>query len=328
MRTSVITFLFCILSGTASVCVGMDDAALKEWLKTDFNGPESMLLEEEVVDEFRDRFAVTDVQLHRVLMELYREADNKRAVLTPKTQEWRVNQRTVESVIFWLPQCGGIPVKDFLLDYAAFKENDPYFRSVAVLSYLRVADAEETKNVLLRFLVGEERMDTMERMSLYSFARMVYNDASPEKKVAILASLIAAAGREDGKIEFMKVDKILAERSKAYQLSRERLAMLELHSMEPSTVNLYTDRDLKVALTESRNYKQYTSVSTNFTVLESQGYSFPKLLINDVTGDPHANPISTSETAVAIGFTKGRCALFGLITLLLFGFGAWKFIRK
>ncbi len=56
--------------------------------------------------------------------------------------------------------------------------------------------------------------------------------------------------REEGKIGFVEVDRILAMRSDTYRRSHERLAMLERHSLEPPTKNLYTDADLKAALAD------------------------------------------------------------------------------
>lgn len=173
-------------------------------------------------------------------------------------------------------------------------------------------------------------MASMERMSLYAYASMAYDDASSEKKASILIALLAAAAMEEGKIMFMKVDTILAERSAAYRLSRERLAMLEHHSLEPPTTNLYTDRDLKAALAESRNYTQHTSVSTNLASLAAQNFNLPKpgLLTNNADRASPENPDAEPITADTASRGPVRYAFFGLMALLLLGFGAWRFIRK
>lgn len=199
----------------------MDDASLKERLVEYYfyAGHDSVWQE---FDTFKKQNAVSDEQLHRVLMAVYRETGDNRPALTPQSDEWKRNQGIAESVVRWLPKCGNVPVKDFLLDHMTAKEADGHIRQQAFLAYLRVADAEEAKDVLLRFLVGEDRMD-LERLSVYGFARVVYDKAdSPEKKAAILAALAVAAAKEEGKIRFMKVDGILAERSAAYRHSIER----------------------------------------------------------------------------------------------------------
>ena len=271
-----------LLFGASSLFAGMDDARLKNRLT---DGLLRLLTEESLFSRKTgetDKKAhselkeVTAEQFHRVLMEMYNEAEEKWPTLTPKTAEWGENGDVVIGVLACLPMCGNIPVKDFLLDYAASKEKEGFKRAVAVSSYLRVADAAEARGVLLRFLVDEDRMNPMGRLSIYSYARMAYKDAPAEKRTAILAALIAAAAKEEGKIEFMKVDGILAERSAAYRLSRERLALLERHSLELPTANLYTDRDLKAALAESRKYKQHTSISTNLEVLASRDFNLPQ----------------------------------------------------
>jgi hypothetical protein len=201
-------------------------------------------------------------------------------------------------------------------------------RSLA--AYLQAADPEETKNALLRFLVEGDRMDSMARLGVYEYARMAYDVASPEKKAAILAALITAANKEEGKIEFMKVDKILAERSATYRYSRERLAMLERHSLAPPTTNLYTDRDLKAALQECRKYKTHTNISTNLADLKTRNFNVPQpdLATNDVIAAVESNAVAEEKTDNGAGRSIGMYMLLGIPALLLLGFGAWKMARK
>lgn len=324
MKTHITLYCSILLFGASSIFAGMDDARLKERLK-------GGLFELLVWDNYDiDKTGVSSEQFHRVLMELYDEAEEKRPSLTHGSEEWRFNQLTVEGVLACLSMCGDVPVKDFLLDYAITKENDNLTRTIALSSYLRVADAEEARNVLLRFLVGDERMASMERLSLYSFAQSIYDEASIEKKAAILAALFEAASREEGKIEFMKVDSILAKRSAAYRHSIERLAMLERHSEEPPTTNFYTDRDLKAALAESRSYTQHTSVSTNLMSLAAQNVNMPQPvhLSNGAAGASPDGPAAEPVTADTAGRGTGRRVLFVALALLLLGFGAWRFMRK
>lgn len=65
---------------------------------------------------------------------------------------------------------------------------------------------------------------------------------------------MVAAAHEEGKIGFVEVDRIIAMRSDTYRRSRERLALLEHHSLAPPTRNLYTDADLGIALAEARKF--------------------------------------------------------------------------
>ncbi len=319
--------IVCLMSISVLAGQSIDDATLSRYVQNNFVADESMSWEK--IDGFKDRFAVTDDQLHRVLMGIYREAEDKRLSLTPKTPEWSNNNRKIEGVLGWLPKCGDIPVKEFLMDYATSKANDSRLRESAILSYLREANADEAKNALLRFLVEGDRMDNMARLGLYSYARTVYDAASPEKQAAILAALIAAANKEEGKIEFMKVDKILAERSAAYRHSHERLAMLERHSLEPPTTNLYTDRDLKAALEESRKYKSHTSISTNLSVLKSRDFTLPHLALSTNEAAESVQEGAGTESK-ATGTEKrkfGVYVLFG-VTALLLGLGAWRLTRR
>jgi len=314
-----------LLSVSQMAFAEMDDKKLKEYLSQNFTADESMLWEKR--SEFKTGRGITDEQLHRVLMEIYKEASAKKDSLTPKTREWYDNRRTIEGVLGWLPVCGDIPVKDFLMDYVVAPENDYLNRRYAALSYLRLADAEEAKNALFRFLVEEDKMDSMARLSLYSHARTVYDVASPEKKVAILAALLASANREEGKIEFMKVDKILAERSTAYRYSRERLAMLERHSLAPPTTNLYTDRDLQAALEECRKYKTHTSISTNLAVLKAIDFSLP--LPVGVTNELIATgPVPPEIEVTKVGNESNAPVstkvVFIVLLLAVLGFSVWQ----
>jgi hypothetical protein len=51
--------------------------------------------------------------------------------------------------------------------------------------------------------------------------------------------------------------------------------MLKRHSFEPPTPNVYTDRDLKAALPESRKFKPHTSVNTNLAALKMRDFNQP-----------------------------------------------------
>jgi hypothetical protein len=128
--------------------------------------------------------------------------------------------------------------------------------------------------VLLHFLAGERC--GVDPLSVYSHAAATYDQTPPEdeaKRRAIIAALMVAAAREDGKIGFVEVDRILSMRSDTYRRSGERLALLEHHSLEPPTRNLYTDADLKAALAESRRYRKHTSVNTNAALLQAHDFS-------------------------------------------------------
>jgi len=269
MHISPPFIFFLLFSIAVPASAGMSDSELKgRMIDSYFYTGEGETWQE--FNVFKELSAVTGEQLHRVLMEIYREAENELLALTPDTEEWNYNLGLVDGVIRWLPKCKGIPVKDFLLAYATSEEKHRHTRQAAIRSYLRVADAEETKDVLLRFLAGDRR--GVDPLSVYSHAAEVYDHTPPEdgaKRRAIIAALMIAAAHEEGKIGFVEVDRILSMRSDTYRRSRQRLAMLEHHSLEPPTKNLYTDADLKVALAESRNYRSHTSVNTNAAMLQA-----------------------------------------------------------
>ena len=203
----------------------------------------------------------SDERMHAALTAIYREAE---------TREGKEARDLRTRAVLWLGVCADDATKAFLLEVAADTSKDGFLRTTAISSYLRNADAEETKDMLLQFLAGDHC--GIDPLSVYSHAAEVYDHTPPEdgaKRRAIIAALMIAAAREEGKIGFVEVDRILAMRSDTYRRSHERLAMLEHHSLEPPTKNLYTDADLKAALAESRSYISHTSVNTNAAMLQT-----------------------------------------------------------
>ncbi len=270
MRIRITLAVVCI-SIAASISAGMDDARLKERLT-------GGLFELMIWKGFDIKNSgVTEEQLHRVLMELYREAEDKWPTLTPATDEWNYNQKIVEGVLACLPMCGDIPVKEFLLEYAVTKEKDSVTRGIAVLSLLRVADAEEAKAALIRFLVGEEKMDDMTRLSLYQYAQMAWHEAdSMEKKAAILAALYLALSAESPPWVFRVGDQIVREMSPRYANSKERLVLLERALAQPFPERRErTKRELASRLEEIRKLTILTTINTNLAVLQARDFNQP-----------------------------------------------------
>ncbi|MCL1920919.1 MAG: hypothetical protein FWG50_07555 [Kiritimatiellaeota bacterium] len=112
----------------------------------------------------------------------------------------------------------------------------------------------------------------------YSVALDVYDDSGgdPQKREAIVASLIVALAREENKDIFSYRDKQLAERSKDYATSAQRLDMLKRMSKLPPSKARDTDPDLKKALASFRFRFFKTNVSTNLTELMARDFGKPE----------------------------------------------------
>ena len=104
---------------------------------------------------------VTDERLHKALTSIYREAE---------IQSGKDARDLMTRVVLWLGVCKDNPTKAFLLDVASDKSKDGFLRTSAIASYLRTADAEEAKKVLLRFLVEEDRITNERRIHLTGVA--------------------------------------------------------------------------------------------------------------------------------------------------------------
>jgi hypothetical protein len=324
----MIVFLF---AGFVAAASGMDDMRLKEWLTGNFIAPESMRWEE--IDEFKKNFDVKDDQLHRVLMEIYDDAQEKRVTLTPKTSEWNKNRRTIEGVLGWLPKCGDIPVKEFLMSYATTKENDSWLRRAAILSYLRLADPGETKNALLRFLVEGERMDDYARSSIYVYAKMVWDTASPEKKAAIFHALCAAASMESPHWVFEECDRRLIAMNSRYKDSIEREAMLR-HQLTIPFSPYYGDlkEQMEKEVVRLKKLKNRPAISTNIAALKARDFNLP---LPDSETNEYTNVVPDpaghgprKERRGGAGRQAGMVALLGGIAAVLLGYGLWRIVRK
>ena len=317
---------------SASVFAGMDDASLKERLVEYYfyAGHDSVWQE---FDTFKKQNAVSDEQLHRVLMAVYRETGDNRPALTPQSDEWKRNQGIAESVVRWLPKCGNVPVKDFLLDHMTAKEADGHIRQQAILAYLRVADAEEAKDVLLRFLVGEDRMDDYARSSIYRYPSVVWDAASPEKKAAMFNALCEAAAVETTQWAFEECDSQLIAMYPAYRDSLQRKAMLRRQLSAPFS-HYYTELKDKMGKEVKRLEKmeKHANTSSNLATLTAQNFSISQadqLTSNNASehvpvnagdeSEPPATPLSRSlRTAVPLAVGAGLLAAFFL----------WRGLRK
>jgi hypothetical protein len=332
MNIVIRKMLVCLLVGVTTAAVGMEDARLKEWLSGNFIAPESMRWEE--IDEFKKGFSVTDEQLYRILMGMYREAENKWTTLTPKTLEWHNNNRTVEGVLGWLPKCGDIPVKEFLMDYATTKENDSWLRRSAILSYLREADAEETKNALLRFLVEGDRMDDYARSSIYVYAKTVWDTASHQKKAAIFNALCVAASTESPHWVFEECDRRLIAMDARYKDSTEREAMLR-HQLTIPFSKYYGElkNQMEQEVVRLKKSPRHPVISTNIAALKARNFNLP-IPVGEINGlmqavsDPaYPEPMKTEKNGL-VSQQVGFGALLGGISVVLIGFCIWMFARK
>ena len=326
MRTPITLCCSIILFGASAVFAGMDDAQLKERLT---DGVFELIIggNYNIKEE-----GVTDEQFYRVLMELYRTAEDKWPTLTPNTAEWGKNRDVVIGVLLCLPKCGEIPVKDFLLDYASSEKNDSRSRPAAIRSYLRVADAEEAKDALLRFMVGEERMDAQARSSICQHARTAFMEADARKRSAILESLYVALAREDNKWLFRVYDDVLCELSHPYADSHQRLALLLRLINAPSLCK--GDEAAMPWLLELQKVLQKkrptTNINTNLAALESTDFSLPQpaLPSNGAADAVRENAGTGPQTADGSKRGPGRYAVFGLPALILLALGVWRFLRK
>ena len=327
MHISPPFIFFLLFSIAVPASAGMSDSEMKGRLIDSYfyTGEDESWQE---FKHFKDLSAVTDEQLHRVLMEIYREAEDKLQTLTPDTEEWNYNLGLVDGVIRWLPKCKGIPVKDFLLAYAASDEKHRHTRQAAIRSYLRVADAEETKKALLRFLAEGDRMDSQSRSTIIWSTLMVYQDATAEKKGAIVESLCAALAGEDHKWLFRVYDDVLCQISPHYRHSLQRRDILARLVKAPALCKAddYAMPELEEKLREIEKANLHTTISTNLSALKERDFSQPlpeeeRITLETPPNAPDATDAAQEKPA------KTRCkggyplaAVAGLLAVIVLWF--------
>ena len=277
---------------------------------------------------FKELSAVTDEQLHRVLMDIYREAENKLLALTPDTEEWNYNLGLVDGVIRWLPKCKGIPVKDFLLAYAASEEKHHHARQAAILSYLRVANAEEARDILLKFLVGKDRMGEYDRSSIYRYPRIVWDTVSPEKRAAMFNALCEAAAVESVQWAFDECDSQLIAMCPAYRDSLQRKGMLKRQLSVPFP-KYYSELKEKMEKEVERLEKleKHTSVNTNLATAIARDFNQPLPEEGRIALETPPDAPDTTDAAQEKSTETGRksfyalAAIAGLLGVLALWFG-------
>ena len=327
MHISSPFIFFLLFSIAVPASAGMSDSELKgRMIDSYFYTGEGESWQE--FKHFKELSAVTDEQLHRVLMEIYREAEDKLQTLTPDTEEWNYNLGLVDGVIRWLPKCKGIPVKDFLLAYAASDEKHRHTRQAAIRSYLRVADAEETKKALLRFLAEGDRMDSQSRSTIIWSTLMVYQDATAEKKRAIVESLCVALAGEDHKWLFRVYDDVLCQISPHYRHSLQRRDILARLVKAPALCKAddYAMPELEEKLREIEKANLHTTISTNLSALKERDFSQPlpeeeRITLETPPNAPDATDAAQEKPA------KTRCkggyplaAVAGLLAVIVLWF--------
>ena len=184
----------------------------------------------DIAVQFKRKFNVRDDVMQTALMSIVNEYSEK--------AEWGTGEWTSESsiayakarvtyAIEWLGACADSETKRFLLDIATDNAKNIAYRRAAIGSYLRRADAQEVRDVLGRFLVGDMRMENP--YATYRYAMIVYDetDENEQKRKAIIAMLSDALAKEENKGVFAYADKQLVERSREYAESPQRKAAQE-----------------------------------------------------------------------------------------------------
>jgi len=183
---------------------------------------------------FKRKFGVSDETMLTALMGIIRETAAKTEWEWRKSYEdsYDINGRLLKA-IRWLGVCADTETKTFLMGIVTDNAKDYDFRRNAIGAYLRRADAQETRNAITRFFTDDMREVGKNGFSVshcvYGCALQTYDETenNAEKREAVVASLSIALVKEENQKVFVEVDKVLAERSKAYAESPQRKAALQ-----------------------------------------------------------------------------------------------------
>ena len=203
---------------------------------------------------FGQKFNVSDEDMEAALLDVYRTSPRP-------------------SVIRWLGFCAGEKGKKILWDVASDSTQDKDIRTCAINAYLCRADAQETRDVLVRFLIGDMR--EFRPNVTYQYAMYAFDTADDLKRQAILSSVFVALAREDNRLNFMAVDNGLAKRSKEYAESSQRLTILQRMNKLPPCKSYGDGSSLDPVIEPLKALPKRTNVSTNLTELMARDFRKP-----------------------------------------------------
>jgi len=210
-----------------------DPVNLKHFFMHSFTSDHQLWPEE--IPLFIKKFSITEDTLRTVLMEIIHEsakASKWEPIRQDESEELLFEKRRVYNSIIWLGYCADEAAKEFLMEIADDDTKDWRCRIVAIDSYLQRADAQQTRDALLRFLT-EIRVKPS---ATYLTVMDVYDEAKGDtaKREAIVSALTAAAlAKEEDRGYFAKADKLFAEQDKVYAKSPQRKAALKQMNLPP-----------------------------------------------------------------------------------------------
>jgi len=193
----------------------------------------------EGVMEFKRKFGVDDEPMQRVLMDIIRESIAKTGGRIP---ERYVEREKIMGALWYLRgalrcmgACADADGKKLLMGIATDNGKDNHFRVEAIHAYINRADAQETRDAIIRFLADDMRSAIQPLYTVYYAAILTYDRAegNPQKREAIIATVSAMLVKEEDKSTFAFLDGELTKRSKEYAESPQRKAALERMSKPP-----------------------------------------------------------------------------------------------
>ena len=209
----------------------------KEFLTDEFAASHALWQSE--IPLFKMKFDVQDEIIRPLLLDILRESAQKVGWETPLS--WQddsmdviADKRRLYGAIAWLGACADEPTKKLLLDIAMDGTKDTFYREPAVWACLLYhADAQEIKNILIRYLVEANKESRLHNV-IYAFAEEAYRATTDEmKREAILASFSVAVAQTKNKWAFERLDNFLTQNSKEYAESSQRKAALQQMNLQP-----------------------------------------------------------------------------------------------
>ena len=306
-----------------------DDENLRNDLLDEFTATDGA--DWEGIDKLTRCYSVSEDRLRSAAMSLFEEATNLSS--DGASHKDGVPLRLLaNNALFLLGKYADNATKSFLLNLAADKSKDGVLRTVAVSSYLHAADAEEARDILLRFLVGDDRMDLGGRTSICSHAQTAFMEADAAKRAAILESLYVALSREENKCNFHVYDDILSELSSDYAHSHQRLAILEKLIDAPPLCKAdeFVMPNLTKKLKELQKTQRTTNINTNLSALKERDFNQPSPEEERIALEMPPDAPDTTDAAQEKSTETRRKGLYPLAAVagLLAVFVLWFVLRR
>ena len=246
---------------------------------------------------FKRQYEIKDEIARTVLLDIYREytpkMDRNGFLRRPKKNAASYSM-TFHYALMYLGAFADVPTKKHLIDIATDKTKDEAYSAPAIWTYLHFANAQETRDFLVRLLIGKNQVSANRKQYVLDNIRPLYITYTEEdwaKREAILDSFHVAVALEKDKEFFRSLDNFLEMRNKVYATSRQRIEIWKKFDK---------NRSKQIEQSLQRDNKPLTTIRVSLKELMACDYSKTSIISRFLAGDMRTMRDSTDTYRIAM----------------------------